>query len=101
MEAGPQVPLLALHEFEQVLREAVANAVRHGDARRIEVQLRRREGEIMLEIVDDGQGFPTRPRPLQPRSIATRVADLGGRLDIESQPGRTALRIVLPAGWPA
>ena len=95
--ALPPVPLLALHEFEQVLREAVANAVRHGDARRIDVRLHRGEGEILLDIVDDGLGFPTRPRPLQPRSIAARVADLGGRLDIESQPGRTALRIALPA----
>lgn len=98
-EGLPQVPLLALHEFEQVLREAVANAVRHGDARRIDVQLRRRKDQIMLDIVDDGLGFPARPRPLHPRSIATRVADLGGRLDVESQPGRTALRIVLPDGW--
>ena len=98
-EGLPLVPLLALHEFEQILREAVANAVRHGDARRVEVELRRAGGELMLEIVDDGLGFPARPRPLQPRSIATRVADLAGRLEIASQPGRTALHIALPDRW--
>lgn len=97
----PLVPLLALHEFEQILREAVANAVRHGNANRVDVQIRRGEGQIMLDIMDDGLGFPARPRPLQPRSIASRVEDLGGELAVESQPGRTLLRVVLPDRWSA
>lgn len=97
----PLVPLLALHEFEQILREAVANAVRHGNANRVEVHLHRREGQIMLDIADDGQGFPGRPRPLRPRSIASRVADMNGWLNIQSQPGNTRLQVVLPDRWTA
>lgn len=97
----PTVPLLALHEFEQILREAVANAVRHGNAARVDVHLRKGEGQIVLDIIDDGTGFPARPRPLQPRSIAARVADMGGRMTVESQPGRSVLHLAVPDRWSA
>lgn len=99
--ALPAMPLPILHELGQILREAVANAVRHGGARRITVALRDAAGQTRLDIADDGTGFPVRPVALRPRSIADRVADLGGELTIESSGGRTVLRIVLPkGGWP-
>ena len=97
----PPVPSLTLHEFEQILREAVANAVRHGNADRVDVKLHKGEGQLVLEIIDNGAGFPDGQRSLQPRSMAERVADLGGQIAVDSQPGRAALRIVLPDRWSA
>lgn len=96
--ALPAMPLPVLHELGQILREAVANAVRHGGASRITVALRDAAGQTRLDIADDGTGFPVRPVALRPRSIADRVADLGGELTIASSGGRTVLRIVLPTG---
>ncbi|MDP3908738.1 sensor histidine kinase [Novosphingobium sp.] len=92
------VSLRALHELEQILREAVANAVRHGDARRVDVRVRQTGSHIGLDLSDDGQGFPARPRPLQPYSIAQRVAELAGQLNVTSGPGSTLLRVTVPIG---
>jgi signal transduction histidine kinase len=44
----------------QVLRiaqEALANALRHADAERIELRLEARDGRVVLTVADDGRGF--------------------------------------------
>ena len=47
----------AATKIARIAREAVHNAVKHGDPRRVHVALRRRgEDQVELEIVDDGKG---------------------------------------------
>lgn len=94
----PAVPLVMLHEFEQIVREAVANAVRHGRASHVELTVRCAAGAFDLTIVDDGSGFIARSIALYPRSIAERVAELGGKLDVARNSDKTVLRIALPTG---
>lgn len=73
-----------------MFKEAVTNAARHGRAGRIEVSLSERDGSFELRIRDDGQGF----RPDEPakghglKSLRRRAEAIGGRLTIESAPGR-------------
>ncbi|MDE2619089.1 MAG: ATP-binding protein, partial [Sphingomonadales bacterium] len=95
-EAGERVPLAVaqVYEVQQVVREAVANAVRHGRATQIELTLAARSPRgFMLGIRDNGAGCAAQA---QPRSIAARVSTLRGTLVFSSQAGNTRLSIVVP-----
>jgi len=73
----------------RLLQEAVANAVRHGRARRIEVDAADRDGAVMIEVADDGCGFDpgsaVRGRGL--RNMSHRAREAGAELSIDSRPG--------------
>ncbi|MBB5773752.1 sensor histidine kinase [Nonomuraea jabiensis] len=68
--------------------EALANALKHAAASRIEIRLGLRDGDLLLEVADDGKGFDpaaaTR-RGLGP--LADRLSALGGNLETISAPG--------------
>lgn len=79
----------------RIAQGAVANAVQHANATRLDITLTRLDDEIILDVVDDGDGFdPTLlgAGVAQPSfglaAMQERAADLGGRLVVESQPGR-------------
>jgi signal transduction histidine kinase len=90
------VPYLLSFEVQQIIREALANAVRHGQADAVEIGLWRTDSGIRLVIGDNGQGFPDPAKITAPHSISERVAELGGSLDISSMPGNSRLDITLP-----
>jgi signal transduction histidine kinase len=84
----------------RILREAVANAVRHGRANTVSVRLRNSDG-IWLRIADDGEGFdPTRPRAENSFgliSMRERAEALGGEFRLDSKPGQgTSVEILVP-----
>lgn len=84
------------HELRQVLREAVANAARHGHCSEVIVSVCTGASGLTLRIGDDGEGFPTDRPPPRPRSISERVEALGGTLSIcHNHPG-ALLEIALP-----
>ncbi|GEN99010.1 two-component sensor histidine kinase [Novosphingobium sediminis] len=84
------------HELRQVLREAVANAARHGCCREVVVSVSTGGPGLTLRIADDGEGFPADSPPPRPRSISERVEALGGTLSIcHNHPG-ALLEIALP-----
>ena len=89
---------------EQLYRlgqEALANVAKHARATNATVRLAAEDGIVSLEVRDDGVGFD--PAAVSPgrfglRSMRGRVADLGGRLDVTSAPGRgTVLRAEVPS----
>jgi signal transduction histidine kinase len=79
-------------------QEALRNAARHGGTgAKATVSVRVENDALVFEIVDNGCGFG----PSQPwqglRRISDRVAALGGKLEIESEPSRgTHVRGRLP-----
>lgn len=83
----------------RVFQEAVNNALRHGHARRIDVHLTTPAREVMLEVKDDGEGFSLEAIRTGGRGLAgmrSRAAELGGTLEVQSNPGggaRVALRL--------
>lgn len=91
------VPAALAHDVYYLLREAVANAVRHGSADRIAVEMRMRDSAVMLQIHDNGVGF-TPGTPPFPRSIRERVERNGGQLDVTTDASGTLLSIRLPLG---
>jgi signal transduction histidine kinase len=50
-------PTTATHLY-RIAQEAISNAIRHGHARHIIVRLSRTESDVILEVTDDGIGFP-------------------------------------------
>jgi signal transduction histidine kinase len=82
-------------------QEAVANAVKHGRARRVCVELRYAPTSICLTVSDDGQGFaasqasPTGHFGLL--DMRERAQSMGSQLNIASEPGRgTRVAVEVP-----
>jgi signal transduction histidine kinase len=88
----------------QIVREALSNVGRHARARNCRLHLGLHQGEAWLVVEDDGVGFD--PGQVEAgghglRNFEERVAQLGGRLQIESSPNSgTALRIAIPLELP-
>jgi len=94
-EAHP-VPLNAEQEsvLALALREAVTNVVRHAEAHRCNVTLKRNESLCTLEVADDGRGAAG-PEGNGLRGMRERLEALGGSLRLLSANG-TRLIIDLP-----
>jgi signal transduction histidine kinase len=82
----------------RLVQEAVNNSARHANARNVRVDVARQNGSVLFRVSDDGAGFDTRVvRGLGILGMEERVRRLGGRLKIDSQPGRgTTVSAVLP-----
>jgi signal transduction histidine kinase len=79
-----------------VIAEAVANAGKHAKANRVGVRVAAHPESLQIEVADDGAGG-ARLEGSGLHGLSDRVEALGGRLDLESEPGRgTTLRATLP-----
>ena len=89
VEHGTPRPLPA-EVKEQLVRagqEALANAIRHADAKRIEVSLHWTDDDVELQVQDDGSGFNSSRRGFGIQGMVERMARAGGRMQIDSQTG--------------
>ena len=99
----PPVPLDLKEAAYRIGQEAMHNTVKHAKAARVWVTLDYRDGELRLDIRDDGKGFdPTAEFPghLGLKSMRERAARVRGTLDLTSAPGegaRLSLRVPVPA----
>ncbi|HEU5286259.1 MAG TPA: histidine kinase [Sphingomicrobium sp.] len=83
----------------QLMREAVANAVRHADATSVRVKLAAVADQLRLDFVNDGAVYPSPGKRLElPQSLKERVEQAGGELDMARGMGVTKLSISLPIG---
>jgi signal transduction histidine kinase len=84
-------------------QEALSNVAKHADASRAGLTLSYMDGEVTLDVVDDGAGFDpgraaTGPGGYGLTAMRRRVQRLAGSLAIESEPGSgTAISARLPA----
>jgi signal transduction histidine kinase len=88
VSAGPEGD----REILRVAQEALHNALRHADARRVRVSVRTENGALVLEVADDGIGFDPgdaelRSRHLGLTSMEERARRIGGELRIDPTPG--------------
>ena len=83
------------HMF-QIAREALTNAARHAQARRVEVHLRYGVNALQLRISDDGIGLPALPigKGQGLRNIRERARLLDGVLDIDTAPNKGMTLII-------
>lgn len=91
------VPIQTAYELRQLVREAVANAVRHGNSSRVDLDLEQPGPNcLMISIADNGKGLPEHERARRPQSISERVEALGGQLQMVSTTGGLRLEIAVP-----
>lgn len=102
---GKPFPLTqyATHELMMLAREAVYNAVLHGQASRIDLKVNFGRDELTLEVCDDGVGFdPKTTFAAEDRhyglvGMRERVQAMGGEFDLDSAPGHgTRLTVRTP-----
>ncbi len=91
------------------IQEAITNAIRHGHAANITVELtekdvagtngRKRAAEtVQLTVTDDGKGMaPSTPKGFGLTTMTERVRSLGGACVVESAPSKgTSIRVEIP-----
>jgi signal transduction histidine kinase len=77
--------------------EALANIAKYAHASHASVRLETRDGVLAVEVADDGAGGADPAGGSGLRGLADRVEALGGRLRLDSPPGRgTRLTAELP-----
>jgi len=90
-----------LHVY-RISQEAITNAVKHGNAKKINLELRREGSRIVFQIRDDGAGasleaLASGRNGIGLRTMEFRARRLGGRFSIESHPGKgTSITCILP-----
>lgn len=80
------------HALLRIVREAVSNAARHGEASRVRITLTRSQTGQVLTVLDDGAGFDvatalSRPGGFGLTSMRERAKGLPGEFQVRSQPG--------------
>ena len=84
----------------RIAQEAISNAIKHGYAKHIEIQLSKTESGTVVEITDDGVGLPD-PLPANRgmglRIMAHRALMIGGSLTVRrGTDGGTVVTCILP-----
>ena len=91
---------VAAGELYRIAREAVINANKHSQARKIVIRLEGVENEMVLRVIDDGTGFPSEPktkRGLGAHIMGYRARLIGARLEIDTpKGGGTCVSCYLP-----
>jgi len=91
------------HHLLRIGLEALTNALKHGRATRIEIELCFAPDSTSLIVADNGQGLESSERATGGahfglQGVRERVDKLGGTLDIYSSPGAgTRLSVTVPA----
>jgi signal transduction histidine kinase len=99
-----QLPQALAVQLSLMLSEAVANAVRHGEASNVDVAMTKANGHLIVNVRDNGKGFNSQPiqdppqeqEPIVTSSLRERVCALGGSLTVSSYPTGAELAIRLP-----
>lgn len=96
---------LVRDEVYRIAGEAVRNAFRHANARRIEVEIRYDERRLRVRVRDDGRGIQPavlegdRPGHFGLPGMRERAEVIGGRLNVWSEGGLgTEIELTIPAG---
>ncbi|MGK5548467.1 sensor histidine kinase [Streptomyces sp. URMC 127] len=81
-----------------LVSEALTNVLKHAGATHVTIRMARCEGRLLVEVRDDGAGFPTETtRGSGLTGMRDRTEAVGGELTVTSGPGEgTVIRARLP-----
>jgi signal transduction histidine kinase len=91
----------------RVLQEALTNVHRHANAQSIDVRVECHNGTVTLTVSDDGRGIPYEVIARFQSGLAAgiglagmreRLAEFGGRLDVQSSNAGSVVRATIPTG---
>lgn len=85
----------------RIAQEAVANAVKHGCPRQVDIELRYTASSVCLNVIDDGCGFSpsqsARSGHFGLLDMRERAHSMGSKMNVESEPGRgTRISLEVP-----
>lgn len=87
----------------RIIQEGVNNAIKHAEAKHVEIAIRFSEGTLEIQVADDGRGFSVEEAQSVYDNHAglvgmkERARTLGGELSISSTAGQgTTVRAVIP-----
>ena len=99
---GPERELGSIADINiyRIIQELVNNALVHGKAAQVLVQLTRTADKVLITVEDNGKGFDLDPLKTLPgiglANIRSRVNYFNGKMEIESSPGEgTTINIEL------
>ena len=105
----PRLPDSSATGVYRIVQETLHNCEKHSGAQNVRVLLRQSQRVLTVEIHDDGCGFKVgekdakgkgrRPAGLGLLGMRERAESIGGRLNVESEPGKgtqVTLRVPLP-----
>ena len=88
------------HQLFMIVEEAMANVVKHAEAKHVELALHEREHQYILNISDDGKGFykgKVQTHSYGLSSMQERARKLGGDIEIFSKAGAgTRIKVQIP-----
>lgn len=81
------------------VQEIISNVFKHAKAKNIHIELVNHDTELTLMIVDDGVGFDKdtlfkTSKGLGLKNIESRIAYIGGSLDIDTMPGKGVTYVI-------
>jgi signal transduction histidine kinase len=80
-----------------VVAEALTNVAKYARATHASVDVRRQDGQVLVEVTDDGVGGASPAMGSGLRGLLDRVAAVGGRLELDSPSGQgTTVRAAIP-----
>ncbi|HEX9045538.1 MAG TPA: two-component regulator propeller domain-containing protein [Verrucomicrobiae bacterium] len=85
-----EVPANVRHNLFLAVKEALQNVVKHAHATRVELRLQLADGDLRLEITDNGRGFDRAPQDNRAdglNNMRQRLAEIGGECRVTSQAG--------------
>ena len=98
----PPLPPIVETAAYRIAQEALTNVVRHAHASHARLALTTADGELRLEVADDGQGFDAaRPQGVGLGSMQHRAEALGGSLEVRTGDHGTSVVALLPLESPA
>jgi signal transduction histidine kinase len=81
----------------RIAGEALANVARHSGAAHCWVSFSAANGDIRMEVVDDGRGLPETVVPgIGLLAMRERAEELGGQCTVTGRPGGTMVTVTLP-----
>lgn len=97
-----RIPLDVRREFFLIFKEALNNAVRHSDCRKLRVDVEVNESGLHLRVADDGVGFDTATEAAGNgmASMRRRAERIGASLEVISASGHgTAVLLSVPGSY--
>ena len=85
----------ARHHLFLAVKEAINNVIKHSHATEVTLTLREADGIFEVRLQDDGVGFSMESAARSNRqgltNMRTRIRELSGELELQSEPGKGAL----------
>lgn len=85
-----KLPLELQLDLYRICQEALSNVVEHAQARKVWVSLKEKEGQVQLNVTDDGRGFDQEEQPagVGLAGMGHRAASANGRLEVRTEKGK-------------